>query len=247
MHECAELNYPYRDDGMLLWDAILKWVKGYLLVFYKTHGKVLKDEDVQNWLKELSSKDGGRMKWIKPTKFNRTNARDKLSKVVASIIFIASVEHAAVNNPQRTIMQFTGVYPLSIHAGEEVVFHDNPTEADYMSLYPTIQMARMQAAVMQLSGSVRHPLLGWNYNDFPILEQLVDEAPFLIGLRLSAKFYFRREVDRKYVNRGGVILPWQDFFVELCDIEKEIEERNKRRKFKYSEMLPSRIPSSCNN
>ena len=197
-------------------------------------------------MKELSSNDGGRIKWAKPKTFNWTNARVKLSEVVASIIFIASVEYAAVNNPQRTIMQFTGVYPLSIHAGEEVVFHGNPTEADYMSLYPTIQMARMQAAVMQLSGSVRHPLLGWNYNDFPILEQLVDEAQFLIGLRLSAKFYFRSEVDDKYVNRSDVIFSWQKFFVQLCNIEKEIEGRNKRRKFKYVEMLPSRIPSSCN-
>ena len=133
-HKCVELNYPYRDDGMLLWDTILKWVNDYLLVFYKSHGKVLKDEKVQNWLQELSSSSGGRIKWIRSIQFNRKNARKRLSEVVASIIFIVSVEHAAVNYPQRSIMQFTGVYPLSIHAGEEVVFHDNPTEADYMSL-----------------------------------------------------------------------------------------------------------------
>ena len=238
MHECIELDYPYRDDG-LLWNAILKWVNDYLLVFYKTHGKVLKDENVQNWLKELSSSEGGRIKWIESIQFNRRNAREKLSEVVASIIFIASVEHAAVNYPQQTIMQFTGVYPLSIHAGEEIVFHDSPTEADYMSLYPTIQMARMQAAMMQLSGGVCDPQLGWNYNDFPTLQQLLNEVPPVMCLRLSARFYFRREVDRKYLNRSDVILYWQKFFIELCDIEEEIEDRNTRRKFKYVELLYS--------
>ena len=35
------LNYPYRDDGMLLWDAILKWANGYLQVYYKSHQQVL--------------------------------------------------------------------------------------------------------------------------------------------------------------------------------------------------------------
>ena len=47
MNKCVDLNYPYRDDGLLLWDAILKWVKGYLSVFYKTQGEFLKDKDVQ--------------------------------------------------------------------------------------------------------------------------------------------------------------------------------------------------------
>ena len=31
MDGCAQLDYPYRDDGMLLWNAILTWTQGYLM------------------------------------------------------------------------------------------------------------------------------------------------------------------------------------------------------------------------
>ena len=158
--DCPSLNYRFRDDGMLLWNAILKWTNDYLQVYYETDKKVLDDKQIQKWLKELASKDGGNIQWITELNLPAGEARSKLAQLLASIIFISSVEHATVNSPQRTVMQFTGVYPLAIYKGEDVVFENNSTEHNYIQLYPPMVMASLQAQVFQVLGGVHYTELG---------------------------------------------------------------------------------------
>ena len=162
--DCPSLVYRFRDDGMLLWNAILQWMKDYLQVYYETDKMVLADKQIQKWLKELASTDGGNIKWITELNLGGGDARSKLAQLLASIIFISSVEHAAVNFPQRTVMQFTGVYPLAIYKGEDVVFGNNTTEHNYIHLYPPMAMASLQSQMFQVLGGVHHTELG-HYDD----------------------------------------------------------------------------------
>ena len=222
------VNFPYRDDGMLLWNAILRWVTGYLEVFYKDHQAVRDDKCISAWLQELKSDKGGKIKWIESLGFDSSNARDHLSQVVASIIFIASVDHAAVNFPQRTLMQFTGAFPLAIYASEEVVFNEDANFQDYMSLYPPIDIAHLQANVLQLLGGIRHTRLGHYDSGKPTGQ------------------YFLDKVGKTYGDSTEVVAALTGFQDELANIESEIKQRNKTRDFPYVEMLPSVIPQSIN-
>ena len=223
-----KVDFPYRDDGMLFWNAILRWVTGYLEVFYKDHQAVRNDKYIGAWLEELKKQDGGRIQWIESLEFDSSNARDHLSQVVASIIFIASVDHAAVNFPQRTLMQFTGAFPLAIYASEEVVFNEDANFQDYMSLYPPIDIAHLQANVLQLLGGIRYTRLGHYDSGKPIGQ------------------YFLDQVDETYGDSAGVVAALKVFHNELENIEREIKQRNKTRQFPYAEMLPSVIPQSIN-
>jgi lipoxygenase len=49
-------DYPYADDGMLLWNAVEKWVGNYLGLYYDDgvdSKKLANDNELQAWWKEI--------------------------------------------------------------------------------------------------------------------------------------------------------------------------------------------------
>ena len=236
MDQAKSLDYPYRDDGMLLWDAILRWTTKYLQIYYRDNQQVLNDKYLCAWLSDLESSAGGNVKWINTLSFDRYNAKESLSSLVASIIFFASVEHAAMNFQIRPVLQFTGVYPSAIYAGDDVVFKQNPTQADFMSLFPPMKMARLQVQLVQLLGSIRYTRLGF-----------YDTAPSN-GTAHPVGAYFLDTVCTTYFcrNRHDVVEALRDFQKDLKKISRKIHIRNSQRQHMYVEMIPEGIPSSIN-
>ena len=233
MDECPLLDYPYRDDGMLLWNAILKWVNDFLGVYYEDHREVLKDVHLCAWLRELESSTGGNVKWINSTlNFNESNARDSLASLVASVIYIASVEHASLSIPNRSLMQFTGAFPLALYAGKSVIFKANVTEADYMSLYPPLIAGRLQALLEDLAGAFRYTRLG--FYDSCVTENCTGQ-------------YFVDHISQQfYGDPREVIIALKSFHCQLDHATVVIMKRNIYRPKPYVEMLPEGIPQSPN-
>ena len=46
-------NYHFRDDGMMLWNAIGKYVEDILNIFYDSDEEVKKDWEIQEWINEI--------------------------------------------------------------------------------------------------------------------------------------------------------------------------------------------------
>ncbi len=55
------VDYPYRDDALLLWPAIRTWVGEYLSLYYHSDTDVIGDTELQAFARELGSQDGGRI------------------------------------------------------------------------------------------------------------------------------------------------------------------------------------------
>src|SRR6185503_2652526 len=50
-------DYPYRDDALLLWNAIHQWVKNYVNHYYASDAAVGADTELENWVTELVAHD----------------------------------------------------------------------------------------------------------------------------------------------------------------------------------------------
>ena len=48
-------DYPYRDDALLVWDAVRGFVSEYLDLYYVTDQDVANDPELQAWLQEIQS------------------------------------------------------------------------------------------------------------------------------------------------------------------------------------------------
>ena len=151
--------YPYRDDALEIWQAIHNWVKDYLTISYQNDEGVQNDVNLQNWLGELLSHEGGRLKNIGEDGQIRT--LDYLTQATTMIIFTASAQHAAVNFPQSKIMSYTPAMPLAGYAPAPT---DPKAQQSYLDLLPSLEAAQYQLNLTYLLGSVYYTQLG-NYTN----------------------------------------------------------------------------------
>ncbi|XP_067663283.1 allene oxide synthase-lipoxygenase protein-like [Haliotis asinina] len=109
-------NFHYRDDGLLLYDTINKYVSKYANLYYETDDVLLADWEIQAWAKELVTprEDGGiGMKGV-PGNGEFRYLKD-LIQTLTAVIFTCSVQHAAVNFPQYDYYGFPPAYPASLN------------------------------------------------------------------------------------------------------------------------------------
>jgi arachidonate 15-lipoxygenase len=154
--------YPYRDDGLLIWNAIHEWVSDYLTIYYKTDIDVQKDINLQAWAAEAKAFEGGRI-----PDFGEENGgiqtREYLIDAIALIIFTASAQHAVVNFPQKDMMSYAGIIPLAGYAPASTLLKAEVTEQDYLKLFPPLEVAQKQLNLLYLLGSTYYNKLG----DYP--------------------------------------------------------------------------------
>jgi arachidonate 15-lipoxygenase len=156
-------DYPYRDDGLLIWYAIRHWVKDYLNIYYRSDADVECDSELQNWLSELLSVDGGRMVGIGQD--GRIQTRDYLIEATTLILFTASAQHAAIGTPQRPLMTYAPAFPLAGYSPAPVSNQD-ATESDYLRLLPPWLQAQGQLNTLYLLGTVDYTRLGRYQNGY---------------------------------------------------------------------------------
>lgn len=147
--------YPYRDVALPIWNAILGWTTDYVATLYATDDGPANDKQLQNWVAELTSHQGGRVKnvgaVVDGTEVIQT--QEQLAKVLAIIVFTASAQHSAVNFPQASIMSFAPAMPL---AGYNPV----PSSGPWLAILPPLDQALTQLNLGTLLGSVHYTTLG---------------------------------------------------------------------------------------
>ncbi|NER38059.1 MAG: lipoxygenase [Oscillatoria sp. SIO1A7] len=154
--------YPYRDDALLLWDAIYEWVSGYLKIYYKSDLDVQGDTELQAWGADVIGFKGGRANGFGYEGTGSITTLSYLIEATTLIIFTASAQHAAVNFPQKDIMSYAPAMPLAGYAAASSV--KEASEQDFLKLLPPLPQARGQLNLGCLLGSVYYTQLG-KYKD----------------------------------------------------------------------------------
>ena len=150
-------NYPFRDDAMLYWDAIGKWVSGYLSIYYQSDADVQADTELASWYQEIVSDNGGRISGFGEN--NSIGSFEYLVNAVRMIIYTCSVQHAAVNFPQYDLMSYVGAMPLAVYK-EAPTSNEGGTEQDYLDTLPPLEQANLQMCLGYGLGSFHYTRLG---------------------------------------------------------------------------------------
>lgn len=210
-------DYPYRDDALLIWNAIHNWVSRYLKIFYADDNAVQQDTKLQNWLAELIAQDGGQMSEIGQTTDDDSTPRirtlDYLIDATTLIIFTSSAQHAAVNFPQSSLMTYMPNMALAAYR-EAPRSIDGLEESNFFEILPSLAQSETQMNMTYLLGSVYYTTLG--------------------------------QYQQGYFKDSRVSQPLNDFVEELQHIERIIEQRNESRATYYDVLKPSKIPQSIN-
>lgn len=217
-------SHPYRDDGLLVWGALERWVRGFIEHHYRSDADVVADVELQAFVQQLGQRDardaagrtvGGGIKNVGEGG-SRVASRDYLVRMVTQIIWNGSAQHAAVNFPQGSSMIYPAHYPLALMG--ETWGNTPKTEADYMALLPRHESAQVQVFILELLGSVYHTQLG---------------------------HYPRSKLPGGWFGSSAVQALERTFRGDLERVEAEIDQRNTSRPV-YRFLRPSEIPQSIN-
>lgn len=188
--------YPYRDDGLLIWDAIHAWVTAYLELYYPSDGAVQSDTALQKWARELVAFEGGRLLGFGEREDGSIKTLNYLIDAVTMVIFTASAQHAAVNFPQNPLMSFAPAMPTAGYLPPEVI-GSGSTQKDWFNLLPPLDQAQSQLNLVYLLGSVYFTRLGvyedGHFADPRVAEPLrhfqqsLEEAEATINLRNTTR------------------------------------------------------------
>lgn len=144
------LVYPYRDDGLLMWEEIERFVSEYIKVWYKTDADVQQDYELQKWAQELGGsreeKNCGLTDF--PTEFTQVK---QLVDIVAHIIFIATAHHSSVHYPQYECAGFPPNLPFSAYVAPLTDPKKYQTESGLVKFFPPYAQALEQAFIFYLT------------------------------------------------------------------------------------------------
>ncbi|WP_413174100.1 lipoxygenase family protein [Anabaena azotica] len=231
-------DFPYRDDALLLWEAIAKYTTRYLQRYYPDDKAVIQDPYLQNWAEELSAPLNTRPKsdfpqapaWfpkelvtasgIEPQElpsypripgFTKIGSLQQLIDIATITIFTCGPQHAAVNFSQYDYFGYVPNAPLANYSRPG-------TPATLEEILPPKDKDLQQ---MQLTFA----LCGINWSK----------------LGSSEFIQFADKIDKQILAQ---------FQSDLLEIERKITVRNQQRFIEtgveYPYLLPSRIPNSIN-
>ncbi len=162
-------DYPYRDDALLVWQAIHSWATQYVDIYYADDAAVTGDTELAAWAESLCAEGA-------VAGFTAISTREQLAQVCTMIMFTASAQHAAVNFPQKPIMAFA---PAVTGAGwtPAPTVQAGQNRQEWLGYMPPVPLALEQLDVLYLLGSVYYRPLGtYLSNDFPYPQWFRDPA-----------------------------------------------------------------------
>jgi arachidonate 15-lipoxygenase len=153
VHDAVALpHYPFRDTGRRLWEELAAFIDGLLLHIYPDEQLISGDTELQAWVGALEDPALGRMTGASEAG-GGIQTRAALGRLLTTVIFRASVVHAALNFPQRGLMGNPEVYPLSLYGDPE---EDGPV----LGLLPELNQAHAQVNLGQILGGLFYNPLG---------------------------------------------------------------------------------------
>jgi len=154
-------NFPYRDDGLPIWEALRDYVTQYVRIYYQTRRDVRQDVELQNWLQALRTpvSDGGLGVVSLP---ERLTNRNQLVDLLTQIIFTAGPQHSAIAWLQYDYAAFMPNMPGSIYQPSPNV-KGTVSEADLSGFLPDTELTFAQLTLMTQVGTKLDPKAFTNF------------------------------------------------------------------------------------
>ncbi len=165
-------HYPFRDDALALWGALLRFVERYLGLFYETAGDLAEDAELQAFINELQAEDGAHVAGLEAP-----SDVAELARLVTCVIFRAGPYHCAVNYGQYEHFSDPMRVPGAPGADPRLV-RDTPREAYLMNGETALTQAGVMYVLTALKGDTLDQIELHHYEDpraWPLVAALRQE------------------------------------------------------------------------
>ncbi|KAJ9555505.1 hypothetical protein OSB04_010119 [Centaurea solstitialis] len=119
-------DYPFANDGLLIWDAIKEFVTSYVTHYYPEDNLIKSDEELQAWWTEIRTVGHGDKKdepW-----WPQLKTQDDLIQIVSTMMWVPSGHHATVNFGQY---DYAGYFPNRPSTSRVKMPDEEPTAKEW--------------------------------------------------------------------------------------------------------------------
>ncbi|KAK9170108.1 hypothetical protein Syun_002248 [Stephania yunnanensis] len=137
-------DYPFANDGLILWDAIREWVSDYVNHYYPHTSTIEDDKELQAWWTKVRTVGHGDKKdepW-----WPVLNTHENLIQTLSTIIWVNSSHHAAVNFSQYG---YAGYFPNRPSVARTKMPDEDPNDDEYTEFLTKPESAMLQCLPSQ--------------------------------------------------------------------------------------------------
>ncbi|KAM0045132.1 putative linoleate 13S-lipoxygenase [Helianthus debilis subsp. tardiflorus] len=196
-------DYPYANDGLLIYDAIKQWATSYVNHYYPQANLVESDEELQAWWNEIRTVGHGDKKdepWWPPLK-----TQDDLIGIVSTILWVTSGQHSAVNFGQY---DFAGYFPNRPTISRTKMPNEDPTDEEWQSFIKRPEDALLKCFPSQIQAT----------KVMAILDVLSSHSP--------DEEYIGGNIEAAWEAEPAIKAAFEEFRGRLNELEAIIDSRN---------------------
>jgi len=180
-------DYPFANDGLLLWDAIKQWVTDYVTHYYSDDQLIESDRELHAWWSEILTKGHPEKKdepWWPPL---RTTT--DLIDILTTMIWVGSGHHAAVNFGQYT---YAGYFPNRPTIARVKMPCEDPTEEEWKKFLEDPEGVLLETFPSKIQATKIMAILSVLSNHSPDEEYIGDQIEPSWGDEPNVKEAFER-------------------------------------------------------
>jgi lipoxygenase len=202
-------DYPFANDGLLLWDAIKEWVDDYVNHYYPNPSLIGSDQELQEWWTEIRTVGHGDKKdepWWPVLKTPKD-----LIEIITTIVWVTSGHHAAVNFGQYT---YGGYFPNRPTIARTNMPAEEPSEEFWDNFLKKPEGALLQCFPSKIQAT----------KVMAILDVLSNHSP--------DEEYLGEKTEKAWDENPIIKAAFEKFNGRLKELEGTIDKRNANRDFK---------------
>ncbi|XP_017434832.2 linoleate 13S-lipoxygenase 3-1, chloroplastic [Vigna angularis] len=199
-------DYPYANDGLLMWFALENFVRTYVNYYYRDGKMVESDNELQAWYSEVINvghADHANASW-----WWTLSTPSDLTSILTTFIWVVSVQHAAVNFGQYPL---GGYVPMrSPHMKKLLPREGNPEYKEFMDDPEGYLLSCL-------------PNLFETTKFLAVVNILSQHSP-------DEEYIGQRKDLSEWAGEPEIVEAFYKFSMDVKRVEKEIEKRNKDSK-----------------
>ncbi|KAE8037063.1 hypothetical protein FH972_009688 [Carpinus fangiana] len=202
-------DYPFANDGLLLWDNIKEWVSDYVNHYYPNPSLIECDQELQAWWTEIRTV-GHADKKDEPWWPVLKTPKD-LIEIITTIVWVTSGHHAAVNFGQYT---YAGYFPNRPTIARTNMPTEEPSEEFWKNFLMKPEGALLQCFPSQIQAT----------RVMAVLDTLSNHSP--------DEEYLGDRIEPAWAENPIIKGAFERFNGRLLDLEGTIDERNANRELR---------------
>ncbi|XP_050941001.1 linoleate 13S-lipoxygenase 2-1, chloroplastic-like [Cucumis melo] len=201
-------DYPFANDGLILWDALVEWISAYVNHYYPDEKAIKNDKELKAWWKEIKEK--GHPDKKKAAGWPSLKTPQDLIQIVSTIAWVGCGHHTAVN-----FIQYA-------HAG---YFPNRPSIA--RTNMPTEDFDQIPEEFINNPESVI-------LEAFPSIAQAstVAQTMLILSAHSPDEEYIGKKIEPAWAEDPTIARAFDKFKMKLDKLEKTIDQRNENSELK---------------